>query len=274
MERLINNRLLDYLERVPNFCNIQCGGLKGRSTTDHLIQLESDLQGFCQIRTSNRNIYNFEKVYDLTWKYGIMLDLHRLGLRGRLPMYIQQFLCYRKFAVRAGNSLSSEYLQENGIPQGSVLSVTLFIIKIDEMSRVIPSSIRSKASLYMDDLQVSCFHSDLNEIQAYLQQTMTAVSDWTLRTGFKISSKTKADHFRLHQLIAPSPTGKINGNNVEYRESLKFFGNYIWQQIDFSRTPERPEGEMSKSHGTAEIADVYRGGSRPAYDHAFVQIIH
>ena len=40
-ERIINNRLLDYLERIPSFGRIQCGGLKGRSTTDHFVQMES-----------------------------------------------------------------------------------------------------------------------------------------------------------------------------------------------------------------------------------------
>ena len=93
MERLINNRLLDYLERIPNFCNIQCGGLKGWSTTDYLIQLESVIRkGFVNSEYLIAIFMNFEKAYDLTWKHGIMLDLHRLGLRGRLPMYIQQFL--------------------------------------------------------------------------------------------------------------------------------------------------------------------------------------
>ena len=41
VESLINNRLLDYIERILNLFHIQCGGLKGRSTTDHLVQMET-----------------------------------------------------------------------------------------------------------------------------------------------------------------------------------------------------------------------------------------
>ena len=89
MERLINNRILDYLERVPNFCNIQCGGLKGRPTTDHLIQLESVIRrALVNSEHLIAIVIDIEKAYDLTYKHGIILDLHRLGLRGRLSMYI------------------------------------------------------------------------------------------------------------------------------------------------------------------------------------------
>ena len=41
--------------------------------------------------------FNLEKAYDTTWKYGIMKNLHDMDLRGRLPLFIQNFLSERKF---------------------------------------------------------------------------------------------------------------------------------------------------------------------------------
>ena len=33
-------------------------------------------------------LFDLEKAYDTTWKYGIMKDLHDIGLRGRLPNFM------------------------------------------------------------------------------------------------------------------------------------------------------------------------------------------
>ena len=46
---------------------------------------------------------NLEKAYDTIWKHGILLDLYKTGLRGRLPMFICDILSDRHFIVRVGN---------------------------------------------------------------------------------------------------------------------------------------------------------------------------
>jgi hypothetical protein len=45
--------------------------------------------------------------------------------------------------------LSDVYRQEMGVPQGSILSVTLFILKINRIVECLPPGLRS--SLYVDD---------------------------------------------------------------------------------------------------------------------------
>ena len=62
-----------------------------------------------------------------------MKDLHKLGLKCRLPLFIKKFLSDRTFNVRIGNTLSDIFKQEQGVPQGSILSPTLFGIKINDI---------------------------------------------------------------------------------------------------------------------------------------------
>ena len=91
MERMVNNRLLWFLER--NKLPFQCGFRKQRSTTDHLVRLESLIrEAFIQRQHAVAVFFDLEKAYDCTWKYGIMKDLHHAGLRGRLPCFIESFL--------------------------------------------------------------------------------------------------------------------------------------------------------------------------------------
>ena len=97
--------------------------------------------------------FDLEKVYDTTWKYGIMKDLHGMDLRGRLPLSIQNLLPERKFRVRVGTSLSDLYDQEMGVPQGSILFGTLFIVKINSITRCIRNGVDK--SLFVHDFGVS-----------------------------------------------------------------------------------------------------------------------
>jgi hypothetical protein len=41
------------------------------------------------------------KAYDTTWKYGILKDLFDMGLKGRLPNFISNFLSDRIFNVKS-----------------------------------------------------------------------------------------------------------------------------------------------------------------------------
>ena len=66
-----------------------------------------------------------------------MKDLHKLGLKGRLPLFIQNFLSDRTFNVRIGNTLSDIFKQEQGVPQGSILSPTLFGIEINDIVKCV-----------------------------------------------------------------------------------------------------------------------------------------
>ena len=132
MERMINERLIWYIETAAMITIFQSGFRKTRSTIDHLVRLETFIrEGFIKQEHVVSIFFDLEKAYDTTWKYGILSDLHQMGLRGRLPIFIDNFLSDRCFRVRVGTSLSDSFDQEQGVLQGSILSVTLFIIKIN-----------------------------------------------------------------------------------------------------------------------------------------------
>jgi len=84
-------------------------------------------EAFAQRQHSVGVFFDLEKAYESTWKFGIIRDLHNAGLRGRLPLFTESFLKNRQFHVRLGCSYSDLFDQEMGVPQGSILSVTLLV---------------------------------------------------------------------------------------------------------------------------------------------------
>jgi len=97
---MINSCLVWYLERNKLISPMQCGFRKQRSTTHHLVRLESFVrEAFAQRQHAVWVSFDLEKVYESTWKFGIMRDLQNAGLRGRLPLFIDCFRKIRQFHV-------------------------------------------------------------------------------------------------------------------------------------------------------------------------------
>jgi potassium voltage-gated channel Eag-related subfamily H protein 8 len=135
MEKLVNGRLMFHLENSKLLSNLQCGFRKNRSTIDHLVRLERFIrEAFANQEHLVAVFFDLEKAFDTTWKYGILKDLHGLGLRGHLPEFIKNFLSYRRFSTKVGNSFSDPQDQEEGVPQGSILSPILFEVKINSIT--------------------------------------------------------------------------------------------------------------------------------------------
>lgn len=84
-----------------------------------------------------------------------MRDIHDLRLKGRLPESINNFLSNRTFRsildLFCRGQPPPKKKQE--VAQGSILSVALFSIKINNIAKEFPRSING--SLYRDDFAVS-----------------------------------------------------------------------------------------------------------------------
>ncbi|GFT03575.1 probable RNA-directed DNA polymerase from transposon X-element [Trichonephila clavipes] len=195
LERMVNARFVYELEKNKCIPLFQSGFRKGRSTLDNIIQLESKIRNAFVRRNHLVSIFfDIEKAYDRTWRYGILRTLFNFGFRGNLPTFIKMFLNLRTFRVRLGGTLSAPFTQAEGVPQGSILSVTLFICHISSILNILSPSIQ--ASLYVDDLQISCEGSDMRMIERQLQTAVNNILKWCDTNGHSISaSKSCCVHF-------------------------------------------------------------------------------
>ena len=134
-EKIINKRLTWYLESNNIITKYQYGFRKSRSTEHAILDLHSEIKhAFASKSCLHSIFFDLEKAYDRVWRYHICQMLFKYGLRGHLPYILQSFLKNRSLTVRLGGHLSTQRNIENGVPQGSVLSVSLFLIAINEIS--------------------------------------------------------------------------------------------------------------------------------------------
>ena len=159
-------------------------------------------------------------------------DLYKVGLRGRMPMFIQNFLSNRVFRVRLGSVYSDIHGQEMGVPQGSILSVTLFILKINSIADVIPASFEK--SLFVDDFSITCSSRNMAAIERQLQLCLNKVEKWADENGFKFSkTKTVCMHFCNKRKLHPDPTLTIYNSQIPVVSQTKFLGVIFDSKLNF-----------------------------------------
>ena len=233
MERMVNGRLVHFLESRNLLTPSQSGFRSHRTTTDHLVALETFIRdGFIQGDHVVSVFFDLEKAYDTTWKYGIMKDLFNFGLQGHLPLFIQNFLSNRRFNVRLGSCFSSPHDQEMGVPQGSVLSVTLFSVKINDITSTLKPGVHN--SLYVDDFAIAYRSRNMASIERQLQLCLNKLQDWADQNGFKFSpSKTNCVHFCNRRGLHPHPSLTLNGQPIPVVEKTKFLGLIFDSKLNF-----------------------------------------
>lgn len=223
-ERMINKRLVHFLEQNQIIDTYQSGFRARHSTVDHLIRLETKIrESFVQRQHCVSVFFDLSKAYDTTWKHGVLLDLARYGIKGRMFGTIYSFLKKRSFRVRLGTIMSSVHIQENGVPQGGVLSVTLFLIKLNSIGNVIPKSLTY--SIYVDDIQLSYSSCNLAACERQLQIGINRLVKWADENGFKFcAEKTICVPFSQRRGMILDPTLYIKAAEIPVRNEHKFLG--------------------------------------------------
>ena len=230
---MINVRLVWYIESNNLISPVQSGFRSERSTNDNLVRLETFIHdAFVAKEHVVAVFFDLEKAYDTTWRHGIMRDLHDLGIRGRLATFIENFLADRWIQVRVGSTLSEKIDQAQGVPQGSILSTTLFNIKINSIMDCLDP--KTDGSLYVDDFCMCYRSKSMRTIERHLQQCINRIENWASHNGFKFSkSKTQCVHFCQLRKVHNDPELYLYGSLIPVVEDFKFLGVLFDRKLSF-----------------------------------------
>ena len=230
---MVNARLVYVLEENKCISPYQSGFRKGRCTLDNILYLETQIRNAFVRRNHLVSIFfDIEKAYDRTWRYGILRNMYNFGFRGNLPIFIQNFLSSRGFKIRIGSTFSSHFIQPEGVPQGSVLSVTLFNIHISNILHKLHSPVHG--TLYVDDLQISCQGSSMRLIERQLQTAVNNIVAWCEENGHTISaSKCNCVHFCRKTGLHLDPEIKVRDSPIPVVNQVQFLGVTFDRKLTF-----------------------------------------
>lgn len=233
MEKLVAERVKWITKEFNLISKFQMGFQKHRSTTDALGYLVNEIQmGFRNGEKIIAIFFDINKAYDKTWKHHILNILDQHGISGNLFQFIKNFLKVRRFKVITNNKQSDTYEQENGVPQGSVLSVILFLIAINPLIEQIESPV--KVTMFADDLVIFIRSKNMDDCESLLQNSIDKLCIWTENHGFEFNvGKTKGVVFGRTNRPIPSPNIHLKGQPISFNNNHKYLGVILDQKLSF-----------------------------------------
>ena len=147
-EKLVNNRIVDHLEKCGFFSDFQYGFRSSRLTAD-LLPVVSDrvASAFNRSGTTRAVALDISKAFDRVWHAGLLHKLKSYGISGQIFGLISSFLSNRRLRVVLDGKSSHEYPVNVGVPQGSIRGPTLFLLYINDF----PDNVICDIAIYADD---------------------------------------------------------------------------------------------------------------------------
>jgi hypothetical protein len=192
MEGVINDEIRQFLDKNHVIVDQQHGFMRRRSTVTNLLAC---------VKVWSKNLDNgepvdiiyldYEKAFDRVPHRRLLAKLEHFGIRGKLLSWIESFLKDRKFRVRIADSLSNEFNVWSGVPQGSVISTTMFSLFVTDLQ----ATIISNFSFFADDSKL--FVNPLIDHNK-LQSDLMNIRNWCLEWLINLN-ETKCTVLHMHR---------------------------------------------------------------------------
>ena len=173
-------------------------------------------------------LLDFSKAFDKVPHERLLHKLDFYGIRNNNLLWIKDFLSNRQQQVLLNGVQSSKLSVDSGVPQGTVLGPTLFLLFINDLHEHVSCSVR----LFADDCllyRITNNANDSNELQKDLSNLEKWEMDWQMKFNpekcyvINISKKTKPNVFKY----------KLHDHILETVEDSKYLGVSICNDLDW-----------------------------------------
>ena len=235
-ERVINNRIKEVINMTPN----QGGGIKGKSTSDHLIRITNFIKSNKAKKQKPILVFlDVTKAYDKAWSKAIMYALDKSGIKGKdwtITKKLNENLTAR---IQTNYGYTRKVEIKDSIRQGGILSVLQYANLMDEITKEIAKNPNCNINignettpgcfLWMDD--VLLMHTDPKIIQVMLDTTYKIAQRYRIKFG---TEKSKVLQIGPGQQHSQQHKFTLGPQELEATDTYKYLGITINTKGDLS----------------------------------------
>jgi len=231
-EKLMLRRLKSFLKASNLLNDNQFGFRENSSTSDALLEFIE----CTSVSLNNRNtliaiFLDFSKAFDTVCHNILLGKLEHVGVRGRVRDWFDSYLDNRLQSVVINSVLSSQRVLGRGVPQGSVLGPTLFLIYINDMKNCC-----NKLNLihFADDTTAFLSSNDPTQLVRDANIDLDNIKEWLYANRLSLNIG-KTSYMYICDSILPIDLRPIEiaGGVVARVDSSKFLGIYIDDKLNF-----------------------------------------
>lgn len=229
LEKLFNLRLLNFIEKNNLLSNSQYGFRQNRSTSLALIDLVEEITNCIENNKFSIGIFiDLQKAFD-TIDHGILLKkLHKYGIRGTPQYWLQSYLSNRKQFVQFNHKKSTCRNITCGVPQGSILGPSLFLLYINDICK---SSKIIKFILFADDTTLLFSGTELGKLLNEITIELHNLKKWFNMNKLSLNlKKTKLVTFGTRKYNLPIQI-TVDNTIIERVQKNVFLGVVVDEKL-------------------------------------------
>ena len=279
-EKLVNNRIVDHLEKCGLFSDFQYGFRSSRSTADLLTVVSDRIAGaFNRCGASRAVALDIPKAFDRVLHAGFLHKLNSYGISSQIFGLTSFFLSNRRLRVVLDGKPSQEYPVNAGVSQGFILGPTLFLLYINDH----PDDVICNIAIYADDTTLYSKCNEAPDLWQQLELASELESDLrdTVNWGKKRLVDFNAGKTQLVSFDRSKNTGaidvKMDGSVLEEKTSFKmleltFSSKLDWDSyiVSIAKTASKKIGALIRSMKflSPEVAlYLYKSTIRPCMEY-------
>lgn len=203
IEKLINNRLISYLNKFSILSENQFGFRQSRSTEDAILSLTSLVTDKIDKGKKCLAIFlDLKKAFDTVSLSTLTQKMERIGIRGLPLKLLNDYLQGRTQRVKIGDFISNETDITYGVPQGSVLGPTLFLIYINDLTNL--KLQRGHIGSYADDTAIVFDGESWESVFRSAESGLRRVAVW-LRNNLLTLNASKTNYICFSKYDSSQP---------------------------------------------------------------------
>lgn len=239
--KIINNRLVTWMEQCTLQREEQAGFRKGYRTVDNIFILQSLIQKYCSRKGGRFYVVfvDFSKAFDTVPHSLLFYQLMKKGVHGKVLNVLRSMYSSLESCVRTPGGITEFFKCSIGTRQGCMLSPCLFSLYVGELISMIDGAgcrgtfvngdIEIASLLFADDVVVGA--DTVGRLQKLIDVISAFSSKWNLAVSLP---KTKVVVFRNGGPLRHNEKWFYNGTQLEVASCYKYLGSLFTPKLIWS----------------------------------------